>query len=142
MDRSEPSGLQVPTPKEVYRAMAEVIAAMAAPSLACVVNGKSTVAPVPSKAMIEAAGVTPTSPLMTLPVPLASTSGVAPKIAKLCASPSDWASVEEGAQRSAAKATLATRIRCLPFIVNLTFPRPKISRFYSTLFLCFLEVLF
>jgi hypothetical protein len=90
----------------------------------CVENGGATLyAPV-----IEVPGETPTSPaVMEFPLP-AKVTPEPPRTAKLCASPSDWASVEEGAQRSAAKATLATRIRCLPFTVNLAFPRPKISR--------------
>jgi hypothetical protein len=66
---------------------------MAAPSLACVVNGRTTVA-FAGKPVIEVPGETPTSPLMTLPVPFAFTADP-PKIAKLCAKPSDWANAGE-----------------------------------------------
>src|SRR6476660_2481904 len=122
-------GVAPPVPARVaYREATDACAAIAALSLECVEKGGTTVAPA-GNPVIDVPGDTPTSPVITVPVPAAVTVEP-PNTAKLCAEPSDGcANAGEDAQRSAANPLAGNRKR-LCFIKPhwTTLARPWLSK--------------
>jgi hypothetical protein len=74
--------------KKLYRVSVEARALFAGPSALCAKENGGTTFAWAGKPVIELPGETPTSPFTKLPVPFAFTADP-PKIAKLCAAPSD-----------------------------------------------------
>src|SRR6185295_17577903 len=87
-------GLQGPAAAKFAYSVPAAVCAAAEDASLCVANGNTTVADA-GKPVMERPGETPTSPVITLPVPAAVTA-VPPSTAKLSAAPSEGGTVTAG----------------------------------------------